>query len=225
MKGARRAWLLRARCIRSPPPLRRLSFRLAASRASHERASSCPPFSATARPLHSYSSSSSSCCRTCAHPGCHVSSRACAPPPVPQLASVQARRRPLMLPPRFSAARAARGSRAAPVPPAAAHPRLSPAPAPPEPRPAPARSRACPRSAAPARATPGPRPSAARQRLRCARTHLRRSRRRPALAPAAAALAEPRQGRKQGERKKRSTWMELPPVHKFGKLQGPFCKA
>jgi hypothetical protein len=29
MKGARRAWLLRARCIRSPPPLRCLSFRLA----------------------------------------------------------------------------------------------------------------------------------------------------------------------------------------------------
>jgi hypothetical protein len=44
MKGARRAWLLQARCIRSPPPLCRLSFRLAAPRASHERASSHPPF-------------------------------------------------------------------------------------------------------------------------------------------------------------------------------------
>jgi hypothetical protein len=40
MKGVRRAWLLRARCIRSPPQLCRLSFRLAAPRASHERMSS-----------------------------------------------------------------------------------------------------------------------------------------------------------------------------------------
>jgi hypothetical protein len=44
MKGVRRAWLLRARCIRSLPPPCRLSFRLAAPRASHERASSYPSF-------------------------------------------------------------------------------------------------------------------------------------------------------------------------------------
>jgi hypothetical protein len=44
MKGARRAWLLRARCIRSPLLLCRLSFRLAAPRASHERARSHPTF-------------------------------------------------------------------------------------------------------------------------------------------------------------------------------------
>jgi hypothetical protein len=42
---------LRAHRVRSLPSFRRLSFRLAAPRASHERVSSCPPFSATARPL------------------------------------------------------------------------------------------------------------------------------------------------------------------------------
>jgi hypothetical protein len=47
MKGAHRAWLLRARRIRSPPSLCRLSFRLAAPRASHERASSRPRYGQT----------------------------------------------------------------------------------------------------------------------------------------------------------------------------------
>jgi hypothetical protein len=105
--------------VRAEPPrsitTAHTRLRAPASRVPSCRASATPaPCCALhAVALHSYSSSSSFCCRTCAHPGCRVSTRACVPPPVPQLTSVQARRRPLVLPPRSSAARAA----AARVPP------------------------------------------------------------------------------------------------------------